>query len=240
MKLILLLTVLFSVSFSSLTAQLENTYQAQEQVTISLNVIPTVRNAFYPIFTQFEQETGTLVVPKFVNDFTFSQSMERWSEKETTPPDILFGHNGERLKALVDQGVVHSIEHLWVDNNWENQFRPELISGLLVKGKRYAVPFSVYTWGFFYKKSTIEKFGPVPEKWSEFIAYCHQLKSAGIAPFIATEEQPYIAAAWFEYLILRMYGLDLFNQVIKLINSSCRFSRSAPFFTSIKYSLKRA
>jgi len=109
MRLILSLVLVLYVNQSALATTLGKTGKIQEQVTISLNIIPTVRNAFYPIFAQFEEETGILVVPQFVNDFTFAQRMDSWSKKEITPPDIMFGHNGERLKALIEQDVVHSI-----------------------------------------------------------------------------------------------------------------------------------
>jgi len=109
---------------------------------------------------------------------------------------------------------VHAIDDIWAEQDFEKQFRRELIDGLTFNGNRFAVPYSVYTWGIFYRKSVLKPFGPVPTTWDEFIAYCHKLKKAGIAPFPASMKQPYIASAWFEYLMLRVHGLALFEELM--------------------------
>jgi multiple sugar transport system substrate-binding protein len=209
---------LFTVLVSANTAHkvINDSKAANEKsITIVLNVLPSVRTAFVPIFKQFETETGIKVIPqKFVEDFDFEEQMDRWLIKGENTPDVLYGHNNMRLQKMAEYGVVHPITHLWKKNQWDLVFRPEFVDGVSYADEQYGLPYAVYTWGLFYKRSLTYKIGPVPTTWKEFKAYCRKLKAMGIAPFPASEKQPYIAAAWFEYLILRMHGLELFNQVL--------------------------
>ncbi len=187
----------------------------EKSITIVLNVLPSVKSAFLPVFKEFEQETGIKVIPqKFIEDYDFEEKMNQWLIEKTDTPDVLFGHNGMRLQKMAQLGAVHPITKLWKKNNWYSKFREEQIEGSSYENNQYALPYSIYTWGLFYKRSITEKLGPVPENWHEFKEYCQQLKDIGIAPFPASMQQPYIASAWFEYFVLRMHGLEFFNQTM--------------------------
>ncbi len=188
----------------------------EKSIKIVLNVLPSVRYAFLPIFKDFEKETGIKVIPqKFVEDFNFAENMHQWLVKGINTPDVLYGHNDMRLQKMAQLGAVHPISHLWQENGWHSKFRKELIKGSTYEGEQYALPYGMYTWGLFYKKSITHKLGPVPDSWQEFKAYCQKLKNMGISPFPASKEQPYIAAAWFEYLVLRIHGLAYFNKIMQ-------------------------
>jgi len=185
-------------------------------INIVLNVLPSVRPAFLPIFKQFEEETGIRVIPqKFVEDFDFKENMHQWLVEGKDTPDVLYGHNDMRLQKMAQLGAVHPITHLWHKNNWHSKFRKEQIQGSSYAGEQFALPYSMYTWGLFYKTKITKKLGPVPKTWEAFKTYCQKLKRMGISPFPASKKQPYIAAAWFEYLVLRIHGLDFFNQVMQ-------------------------
>ncbi len=213
MKIIISIVLISFITFSFVSKGEKPAHT--KTISIALFVLPSVRPAFLPIFRSFELETGIKVIPKrYTTDINYEHYMRQLLIEGIELPDILYGHNGRRLKNMVEQGVIHSIEHLWEKNQWDKEFREEFVSGLTVNNQRYAIPYSFYTWGFFYKKSVTARFGPIPSHWPDFIDYCQKLKNAGITPFPASIKQPYIASAWFEYFILRIHGLDLFNQVL--------------------------
>jgi len=187
----------------------------EKSINVVLNVLPSIKPAFLPIFKQFELESGIKVIPqKFIEDDDFDKKMHQWLVEGKNTPDVLYGHNNMRLLKMAQIGVVHPVSHLWQKNDWFSKFRQEQINGLTFENEQYALPYSLYTWGLFYNKSITKKLGAVPQTWQAFKAYCQQLKNLGISPFPASKKQPYIAAAWFEYLVLRIHGLALFNQIM--------------------------
>lgn len=188
---------------------------SDKTLKIVLNVNPSIRPSFIPIFRQFYDETGIRIIPQqFVEDYNFEKNMERWLVEGVDTPDVLYGHNNMRLQKMAELGVIHNISDLWLKHDWYSSFREELIEGSSYANEQYGIPYSMYTWGLFYHKSLTDKLGPVPQDWKAFKTFCRKLKGLGVSPFPASQKQPYIAAAWFEYLMLRMHGLALFSQVM--------------------------
>ncbi len=186
----------------------------KKSVTVALYSSPTIRLAFLPLFKQFEEQTNIRVkTVRYTDQHEFHNSMDKWLVKGIDTPDILHGQSAERLYALAKKGLLHPQTQLWHRQGWFEKFRTELIDWVSYEGEVYGLPYGYYTWGLFYKKSLVEKFGPVPTTWDDFLYYCQQLKEAGISPFPASKKQPFIAAAWFEYLVLRSYGLSFFEEI---------------------------
>ena len=93
-------------------------------------------------------------------------------------------------------------------------------SSITFDGKQYAVPFGYYQWGVYYRKDLFEKYGiAVPTTWDEFLKACATLKSNGITPFTIGTKYFWTAAGWFDYLNLRINGMD-FHQELMAGNAS--------------------
>ncbi len=195
--------------------QVSHANHQKDTVTVALNSSATIRSAFLPLFKDFEAQTNIRVkIVRYSDDNEFDANMERWLVQGIDTPDVLYGHNSQRLLSMAAKGLVYPITELWNKNAWQEKFRPELIDWVSHKDEIYALPYGYYTWGLFFKRSLTERFGPVPTTWQAFIEYCQKLKQAGISPFPSSDKQPWIAAAWFEYLVLRMHGLKLFEQIV--------------------------
>mgnify|MGYP003388516428 CR=1 FL=1 len=208
-SLLLLLYFSFSISAQPLVADTH-----QPIITIKLNNAPSVRNGFLPLFKQFESETGIKVIPlHYINDTEFREFIQRSDNEKAPLPDVLNGLNSERLYEIIRNDLIHPITHLWKEKNWQADFPPNIVQWLTHNNEIYALPYTKYTWGFFYRKSFLAQFGNVPSDWSDFMAYCEKIKKSGIDLFPMTEKQPWIAAAWFEYLTLRMHGISVFNGI---------------------------
>lgn len=185
-------------------------------LTIALYITPVSKAAYIPVFIQFEKESGIKIkVTKYTHDFEFSKYIDLWLKEKIETPDLLYGHASQRFLSVVEKGYVHPITHLWESEGWKMKYPQTLIDWVTFEGEIYALPYVSSAWGLFYKKSLIRQFGPVPRNWKDFVNYCETLIAAGIPPFPASSRQPWIASAWFEYFILRRYGIKLFNDIVQ-------------------------
>jgi multiple sugar transport system substrate-binding protein/raffinose/stachyose/melibiose transport system substrate-binding protein len=76
-----------------------------------------------------------------------------------------------------------------------------------VDGKAYFVPLEWYWWAVFYRTSIFEEHGITPpETWDEMLAACDTLSDAGIIPIAIGTKFRWTAAAWFDYINMRLNG----------------------------------
>lgn len=78
------------------------------------------------------------------------------------------------------------------------------------------MPMSYYQWGIYYRKSIFEKLNlSEPKTWEEFLHVCSVLKQQNIVPITIGTKYNWPAAAWFDYLDLRLNGLDYHLRLLK-------------------------
>jgi multiple sugar transport system substrate-binding protein/raffinose/stachyose/melibiose transport system substrate-binding protein len=69
------------------------------------------------------------------------------------------------------------------------------------------VPASWYWWAVYYRKDIFDQYGlEAPETWDEFLQVCETLKSNGVTPITIGTKYRWTAAAWFDYLNMRVNG----------------------------------
>ncbi len=216
-KYLLLINISLIIWFKpALAIEIETVAPTENSITMALHISPTTKEAFFPIIYQFEQQTGIKVeIIKYTEDFEFEKYMTRWLTEGIDSPDVLYGQASMRFKTIVKAGYVHPITHLWKKNNWQKDFPKVLSEWISHQNEMYGLPYLRAPWGIYYQKSLLKDFGPVPQYWPEFISYCQKLIDAGIAPFSSTLKQPWLATAWFEYLVLRNYEMGFFYQIAK-------------------------
>lgn len=181
----------------------------QDTITLQVHASAHTRDAFLPVIIKFEQETNIKVVlTSYVKDSEIGTSKKQLI-------DIIYGHDSTRLQDLALRGEASPLNELWREKNLYNQFPAEVISWLSLGNDVYGVPYTRSTWGFFYKSSIVDKFGPVPQTWDKFVDYCVRLKESGYEVFPVSIDQPWLAAGWFEYFVLRMNGLSFYKQLVK-------------------------
>ncbi|MDO6427291.1 extracellular solute-binding protein [Thalassotalea sp. 1_MG-2023] len=129
--------------------------------------------------------------------------------------DVLNWYSGNRLKQLVKEQYVTSIDEFWYNNNLHAVFSDATIEQVSIQDKVYAVPFSMYVWEVFYKKSVFEKFGLTsPTNWQDFMSMASTLKSHNIKPIGLGSEPPWQVVAWFDYLMLRINGAKHYKALV--------------------------
>ena len=124
------------------------------------------------------------------------------------PPDVATWFAGNRMKFFVDQGLFEDVSDVWNENNLDRDMASSY-SALSVDGNQYGVPYAYYQWGVYYRSDLFEQVGAsVPTTWEEFLEACSQLSAAGITPISIGTKFLWTAAGWFDYLNLRVNGLD--------------------------------
>ncbi|WP_286272598.1 ABC transporter substrate-binding protein [Thalassotalea hakodatensis] len=136
-------------------------------------------------------------------------------KKVANSVDVLNWYSGNRLKQLINEHYITSIDEFWYQNNLQALFSDATIEQVSYQERIFAVPFSMYVWDIYYKKSVFEKFGlTAPTTWQEFLHIANTLKHHGISPIGLGSEPPWQVAAWFDYLMLRINGAHLYKKLI--------------------------
>ena len=123
-------------------------------------------------------------------------------------PDVALWFAGNRMKFFVDQGLFADVSDVWQDEGLTDSMSSSL-SAMTVDGKQYGVPYAYYQWGVYYRQDLFDQVGAeVPTDWDSFLEACAKLKAAGITPITIGTKFLWTAAGWFDYLNLRVNGLD--------------------------------
>lgn len=134
----------------------------------------------------------------------------------TGQADLAFWYAGERLRDAAKSKLLAPIDDDMVALLKKKKFAPSTIEGTRIDGEVYGFPLYYYVWGFVYRKSLFDRLGMrPPATWSEFLRACQRLKSAGVAPLALGARSGWPAAGWFDYLNLRINGMDFHRKLLR-------------------------
>ena len=125
------------------------------------------------------------------------------------PPDLTTWYGGARMRVFSDADLFEDITDLWESEGLNEAMASAdgLVRG--GDGKVYAVPYSYYQWGLYYRRDIMEKHGVAePKSWDELVVACKKLRAAGVTPIAIGTKFLWTAAGWFDYLNLRINGLE--------------------------------
>jgi multiple sugar transport system substrate-binding protein/raffinose/stachyose/melibiose transport system substrate-binding protein len=123
-------------------------------------------------------------------------------------PDVLTWFAGNRTRFFVQKGLILDISDMWAANGFDESFAPGFKTLATANDKQYFLPTSYYWWAVYYRPSLFEEAGidQEPETWDEFLSACDKLNEQGIAPITIGAKFRWPAAAWFDYLNMRVNG----------------------------------
>jgi ABC-type glycerol-3-phosphate transport system substrate-binding protein len=123
-------------------------------------------------------------------------------------PDVLTWFAGNRARFFIDRGLIMDITKGWDDNKLSDFYAPGFQALATYNDKKYFLPTAYYWWAIYYRPSLFQKAGveKTPETWDDLIATCDKLNEAGITPFTIGARFKWPAAAWFDYLNMRING----------------------------------
>jgi len=174
------------------------------------------REAIYSVSHQFEQlNPGVKIQFIFQSDTKLKGGLSKLL-KQQNAVDIVIWHSGERLNDFIEQDLVLDITELWNDKQLNNQFTSINKDIVMMNGQSWAIPISYYQWGIYYKKSLFKRLAiSPPENWQQFVDMLTIIKQNNIAPIYIGSKNLWPIGAWFEYLNLRLNGLEYHNAFVR-------------------------
>jgi len=173
----------------------------------SMHGDPKPREADETVIRMFSEANPEYqVVHSIVAHEDFKQAIRAYLTS-STPPDLLTWFAGNRARFFIDKGLILDISDVWEDQGWNETYAKGWQNMSSVEGKKYFLPTSWYWWAVYYRPSVFEKYGlEVPTSWDEFMDVCDTLVANGIKPFTIGTKYRWTAAAWFDYLNMRING----------------------------------
>lgn len=129
--------------------------------------------------------------------------------------DLAFWYAGERLRDAASHGLLAPLDTAMLARLADRKFLPGTLDGTRIDGKVYGFPLYYYAWGFVYRKSLFRQLGlQPPATWAQFLHVCARLEAAGVTPLGLGARSGWPAAAWFDYLNLRLHGIEFHHKVL--------------------------
>lgn len=210
MKRILLALLMLSLVFPLIAGgEQEAASGAGSQALIynSMHGDPKPRAADEELVARFQAENPDVkMVHSIVAHEDFKQAIRAYLTA-SQGPDILTWFAGNRARFFIDKGLIMDISDVWEEAGWNEKYPKGFKALSTVDGKQYFLPNSWYWWAVYYRPSVFEKHGvEPPETWDEFMELCETFKSKGITPITIGTKYRWTAAAWFDYLNMRVNG----------------------------------
>lgn len=130
------------------------------------------------------------------------------------PPDIMFMFAGAGIANAVSEKLLAPLDDIW-QAGVADSLSPALASSVEVDGKHYGLPLHYYQWGIYYNKQVFERerLAP-PRNWAELLDSCTALRKANIAPVSLSSKDHWPVAGWFDYINLRINGLEFHKKLL--------------------------
>jgi ABC-type glycerol-3-phosphate transport system substrate-binding protein len=125
------------------------------------------------------------------------------------PPDVLTWFAGNRRHSFAERGLLMDLAPLWDAEGFTSAYEPifRRIAESDV-GRIDFLPTSYYWWAIYYRPSLFAELGigtPI-RTWDDLLAASDLLQSAGRTPIALGARHRCPAAAWFDYLNMRVNG----------------------------------
>jgi multiple sugar transport system substrate-binding protein/raffinose/stachyose/melibiose transport system substrate-binding protein len=180
---------------------------AGELIVNSMHSDPLPKETFEALIAEFEKQNPDIDVK--VNTTAheeYKKSIRIWLASDN-PPDVITWFAGNRAMFFIEKDLIMDISDVWESAGLMEKFPKAFQSISFKDGKAYFLPETYYWWAVYYRKSIFEKHGlATPKTWDELMATCAKLKEAGITPFTIGTKYRWTAAAWFDYMNMRVNG----------------------------------
>lgn len=213
------LSILQRLFFVFLIVFTSSPWSVYSKETLNIAVLITSgeqRSIMSSLLNRFSKQNSDVDVNLIMlPDAEFKIELNKWLNAGHGP-DIINWQAGERLYQYIRKNKIKSIDSIWQKHHLSKVFNQSAQSAVTLKNDIYGIPFSYYQWGFYYRKSTFERYNLTPPKtWTEFLYVCEVLKRNGITPITLGNKYQWPSAAWFDYINLRQNGLTFHAQLLR-------------------------
>ena len=166
---------------------------------------PQPKAAFQEVVKRFEAANpGTHVVLNVYDHESYKQSIRNWLT--SAPPDVVLWYTGTRMRQFVQPGLLADVSALWTPA-MKQAFGATATELVTDAGHQYAVPYTQYQYGLYYRGDLFKKAGVgAIASWDDLLGACDKLNAIGVAPIDIGSKDLWPTAAWFDYLDLRING----------------------------------
>ena len=214
MRRLLQITSIICVAYLTIPTCL---FANEHQITLKIAMV--TGNAQTPrvldkLVQRFEQANPDIKVEFLdVKNRDFKPGIATWLQKPVRA-DIISWHANERLFKFVRQDLVLNVSDIW--HTVAQEFSPNFIQHIEYQTQVYAIPYSYYQWGFYYKKSLFKRLNiSPPQDWQQLLKMLDQLNRVNITPIAIGSFEPWAVSCWFEYLNLRINGHNYHNSFVR-------------------------
>jgi ABC-type glycerol-3-phosphate transport system substrate-binding protein len=200
------------------TVEVPVTQQVEVKVTEMVAANPIIYNSYNGdpkprafdeaiVKTWNEQHPDMPVQQSIIAHEDFKQAIRAYLTADPAP-DVLTWFAGNRTRFFVDKGLIRDISGMWSANGFDKSFAPGFTTLATANGKQYFMPTAYYWWAIYYRPSLFKEAGidKAPETWDELLTSCDKLNAKGITPFTIGAKFKWPAAAWFDYINMRLNG----------------------------------
>ena len=204
MKIVKLLTL----SFFALGMIINSAFAGGKLVIASNASDAAPRKAMEDIVAKFQAANPDIEVVLNTTEHEAFKTAIRTILAADKGPDVATWFAGNRMAGFVADGLFADVSDVWASEGWDSSMSSTMPS-VTFNGKQYAVPYSYYQWGVYYRKDIYDANGiSIPKTYDEFLDNCKKLKANGIASVAIGTKYLWTAAGWFDYINLRTNGLD--------------------------------
>ena len=149
-----------------------------------------------------------------VNHEDFKQAIRAYLVADPAP-DVMTWFAGNRARFFIDKGLIMDISDVWEEEGWNEDYPKGFRAMSEVDGNAYFLPSNWYWWAMFYRQSIFDEYGIAPpETFDDLLAACDTLNENGVIPITIGTKFRWTAAAWFDYLNMRVNGPEFHRDLM--------------------------
>lgn len=193
---------------------LTSVLMAKSQLVInSMHGDETPKKILNKVIELFKKENPEVEVKlNIVDHESYKVQIRTWLPNN--PPDVCTWFAGNRARYFIKRDLIEPIDDVWAEAG--KGFSKSSRRASSYNNKIYLMPASYYHWGFYYRKDLFKKAGikAPPKTWPEFVAAVEALNKIKVIPVTIGTKFKWPAAAWFDFLNMRVNGYDFHMELL--------------------------
>lgn len=191
---------------------------AKETITFAINSYAiSAQESYFKIVHQFEKRYPGIkidIISKKTPEH--KGAIRRYIEENKILADVMIVHCGEQMESLARNGRLLKLTEHWNNQDLSTIFAKNSQHSVTINSEIYGLPFSYYPWGIFYKRALFEQYKlKEPKTFEELLHIIRTLGRHKVTPFSLSNDISWSYLAWFDYLNMRLNGLEFHEELLQ-------------------------